>query len=128
MPVGALLRPQCGSGGCFPAAGVTRLRQSLVSGTCCLQLLGMGHHARGPWAGLSDELISFETLNQIYLPRPCNVPFPRCLSVGPGHLPRRVMARLCAGGDSPACDTAAGNLIFHRRVRAQEPSPRASAN
>lgn len=35
-------------------ACVTHLRQSLFSGTCCLQLLGMGHRVRGPWAGFSD--------------------------------------------------------------------------
>lgn len=52
VPGRALSGPQSHSGGCFPAACVAHLKQSLFLGTCCLQLLGMAHHVRGAlgWA------------------------------------------------------------------------------
>ncbi|XP_048182583.1 pleckstrin homology domain-containing family N member 1 isoform X2 [Corvus hawaiiensis] len=74
---------------------------------------GNGAPRKGAWAGLSHELISFETLN----PAPCDVPFP-------GDVPFPRCRGRAPGADSPACDT--GNLLFHRRVRAREPPPGAA--
>lgn len=65
--------------GCFP---VPHLGLSLFLGVRCRQLLGRGHCTRGPWVGLLDELISFETFNWIRLPHPHCAAFPRCGAAG----------------------------------------------
>lgn len=89
--------------GCFP---VPHLGLSLFSGARCRQLLGRGHCTRGPWVGLLDELISFETLNWICLPHPS----------------------LCCLPTVRGCRGFPVNRLFHRHAGAQQPSPGTSAS
>lgn len=92
-----------GQGSPHPGAALEGVFQQLghAGGTARFrELLGMGHGARGAWAGLSHELISFETLNP---PRASFLSLPTV----PGLIHR----------------AGTPNLLFQRRVRAREPPP-----